>query len=283
MRFGVTTMLTDRTLRPDELAREAEGHGFDSLWLPEHTHIPVGRETPAPMGEPLPEPYHRLLDPFIALTAAAMATETLRVGTGICLVAQHDPVTLAKEIATLDLLSGGRFSFGVGFGWNREELADHGVAFEDRRDVVRDRLLLMERLWEDEVASYDGEHASVAPSHAWPKPVQSPRPPVVLGVGVGERNVELLVEVADGWLPIGASGLREHVPVLRHALEDAGRDPDAFEIVPFGSTPDEGKFAYLRDLGVTEVVINLPSGDRDVLLPALEEAAGVVANYRGDR
>ena len=282
MRFGITTMLTDRTPRPDDLAREVEARGFDSLWLPEHTHIPVSRETPAPMGEPLPEPYHRLLDPFIALTAAALATETLRVGTGICLVAQHDPVTLAKEVATLDLLSGGRFSFGVGFGWNREELADHGVAYDDRREVVRERLLLMERLWEDEVAEFSGQHASLSPSHAWPKPVQTPRPPVVLGVGVGERNVELLVEVADGWLPIGASGLKEHVPKLKQALEDAGRDPDAFEVVPFGSTPDPGKFAYLEELGVTEVVLNLWSGDRDHLMSQLEDAADAVATYRGE-
>lgn len=280
MRFGVTLMLTDRSMRPDELAREVEAHGFDSLYLPEHTHIPTSRATPAPMGEPLPEAYQRLLDPFVALTAAAGATTQLRVGTGICLVAERDPIVTAKEVASVDLLSDGRFVFGVGFGWNREELAHHGVAYEDRRAVVLERLELMRALWTQEEASFEGERISLEPSWQWPKPVQSPHPPVLFGVGTGERSVRLLVEHADGWIPIGGRGLTDAMPRLRGALEEAGRDPSSFDVVPFGSTPDVAKFSHFRDIGCTEVVTNLPSGGRDEIVPALDAAAEVVAALR---
>ncbi|MBW3664194.1 MAG: LLM class F420-dependent oxidoreductase [Actinobacteria bacterium] len=280
MRYGVTLMLTDRSMRPDELAREVEAHGFDSLYLPEHTHIPTARATPAPMGEPLPESYQRLLDPFVALTAAAAATSRLRVGTGVCLVAERDPIVTAKEVASVDLLSDGRFVFGVGFGWNREELAHHGVAYEDRRAVVLERLALMRALWTQDEASFDGERISLEPSWQWPKPVQSPHPPVLFGVGAGERSVRLLVEHADGWIPIGGRGLTDALPRVRGALEEAGRDPSSFDVVPFGSTPDVAKFDHFRDIGCTEVVTNLPSGVRDEIMPALAAAAEVVGALR---
>lgn len=268
MRFGVTCFFTDRSIRPDEFAREIEGHGLDSLFVPEHTHIPSSRATPAPMGEPLPEQYRRCLDPFIALTAAVLATERIRVGTGICLLAQRDPIITAKEISSIDRLAPGRFVFGVGYGWNREEAADHGVDFDARRDIVHEKLEAVRALWTDEEARFDGEHVSFSPSWQWPKP--QPSPPVWLGVAAGPRNLDALVSYADGWIPIGGSGLKQALPELRGRLEEAGRDPSQFEVVPFGSTPDPGKFAYFAELGVTEVVANAPSAPRDEVLSWLE-------------
>lgn len=278
MRVGMTTQLTDTStaeMTPGELAAEVEDHGLDSLFVPEHTHIPTSRATPAPMGEPLPDFYRRLLDPFVALTAAAEATGDLRVGTGILLPAERDPIVTAKAAATLDLLSGGRFVLGIGFGWNREEMADHGTDFGRRREVTRERVLAMRRLWEDEEATFDGQHVSLSPSQAWPKPVQEPLP-VWLGGGLGETNLAHLVEYADGWIPIGGSGLGEAIPRLHHALEDAGRDPDDFSVVPFGSTPEPGKLEHFRDLGVDEVVLGAPSSERGPLLEWLAETAGVL-------
>ena len=275
MKVGVTAMVTDVSIPPDELGREVEAHGFDGLYVPEHTHIPVSRATPAPMGEPLPDAYGRLYDPFVALTAAAGATTRIRLGTGIALPAERDPIATAKAVASLDHLSGGRVTLGIGFGWNVEEMADHGVAFEDRRAVTADRLAAMRALWADEPTGHEGPHARVAPSHARPKPVQA-RLPVWLGAGLGPRTLTFLVEHCDGWIPIGGSGLREAIPRLREALADAGRDPDAFAVVPFGSVPDAGKFAHFAELGIDQVVVNVPDTSRDGARAFLEETATVV-------
>ena len=277
MRIGVTAMVTDRSIRPDDLAREIEAHGFDGFYVPEHTHIPASRATPAPMGEPLPAAYGRLYDPFVALTAAALATSRIRLGTGVALPAERDPIATAKAIASLDHLSGGRFVLGIGFGWNREELADHGVAFADRRAATRDRLRVMRALWAEEQVGYTGEHASVAPSWAWPKPANG-RVPVWLGAGLGPKTLAFLVAECDGWIPIGGSGLRTAVPEVRRALEAAGRDPDDFPIVPFGSVPDAGKLAYFAELGIRDVVFNLSDTSPDGARRFLEDAARVVAS-----
>jgi probable F420-dependent oxidoreductase len=272
MRVGVTAMITDRSIRPDELGREIEAHGFHAFYVPEHTHIPASRATPAPMGEPLPEPYWRLYDPFVALTAAALATDRIRLGTGIALLAERDPIATAKAVASLDDLSGGRVTLGIGFGWNREEMADHGVDFAQRREVTRDRLRVMRTLWADTEDGYTGDHARVAPSRAWPKPVQ-PRLPVWLGAGLGPKSLAFLVAECDGWIPIGGSGLSTAIPRLRAALEEAGRDPDAFPVVPFGSVPDAGKLEYFASLGIDEVVVNLPDTSRDGALRFLDDTA----------
>jgi len=174
VRISVTLFATDRTIRPDDLAREAEARGFDGLYLPEHTHIPVSRLTPAPTGDAeLPDEYRRTLDPWVALASAGAVTSRLRLGTGVALVIEHDPIALAKQVATLDHLSGGRVVLGIGFGWNREEAADHGVEWSRRRDITRERVLAMQRLWADEVASFDGEDVHLSPSWAWPKPQPS--------------------------------------------------------------------------------------------------------------
>lgn len=279
MRFSVTAFLTDQTMGPAEFARECEARGFHAMYLPEHTHIPTSRATPAPMGEPLPRYYQRCLDPFVALMAAASATERLRVGTGICLVAQRDPIVTAKQAATLDLLSGGRFTLGVGFGWNAEEAADHGVDWGARRSIAREHVLAMRELWTSEAASFAGEHVAFDDCWQWPKPVQQPHPPIWLGVGAGPKNFVQLAEYANGWIPIGGRGLAQAIPMLRQAFEEAGRSVADVDIVPFGSSPDPAKFEHFADLGVTEVVATAPPGQADEVVPFLDRYAAIAEAF----
>ncbi|GGQ61730.1 LLM class F420-dependent oxidoreductase [Streptomyces asoensis] len=271
MRIAVTIFLTDETITPTRLARELEQRGFAGLYLPEHTHIPVERTSPYPAGGDLPREYGRTLDPFVALGQAAAVTRTLGLGTGITLVAQHDPIDLAKQIATVDHLSGGRLTLGLGYGWNVEEAADHGVEWRTRRELVRDRMRLMRALWADEPTVYEGEFGSVRASTAYPKPVQKPRGPVsgprtLVGGAAGPKLFAHICEYADGWLPIGGRGLTEALPVLRTAWADAGREPDALQVVPYAVQPSPGKLAHYADLGIEEVVVQLPpAGEAEVL------------------
>jgi probable F420-dependent oxidoreductase len=281
VRFGVTIFLTDYSIGPVEVAREAEARGFISLFLPEHTHIPSRRQTPAPMGEPLPEQYSHILDPFVALTAAASVTTKMRLGTGVCLVAQRDPFVTAKEIATLDHLSGGRFTFGVGFGWNVEEAEDHGVSFPERRAIAREKVLAMQRLWDDDEASFDGRYVRFEKSWAWPKPAQRPRPPVWIGGAGGPKLFADVAEYADGWMPIGGRGVAKSLPALHEACEKAGRDPGSVAVVPMGSIPDPGKLEYFGSLGIGEVILNLPSAGREDVLKVLDHYVGIVEPFRG--
>jgi probable F420-dependent oxidoreductase len=281
VRLGVTMFATDRAMPIDALARAAEERGFSSLYVPEHTHIPSSRATPAPTGaDELPEEYRRTLDPFVALTAAATVTTRLRVGTGIALVAQRDPIVTAKEVATLDFLSNGRFTFGIGFGWNREEMADHGVEYSQRRAVVREKVLAMRRLWEDDEASFAGEHVKIEASWTWPKPVQA-RLPVLIGGGGGPALFEHVVEYADGWIPIGGAGLTKILPDLRRRAEEAGRDPAELAVVPFGTIPDPGKLEHYASLGIEEVVVRVPSAPADPVLRTLDKYTPLVADASG--
>ncbi|MFB8378469.1 LLM class F420-dependent oxidoreductase [Streptomyces rubiginosohelvolus] len=278
MRISTTIFLTDETVTPVRLARELEQRGFGGLYLPEHTHIPVSRRTPYPMGGELPREYGRTLDPFVALGQAAAVTERLTLGTGITLVAQHDPIDLAKQAATLDHLSGGRFTLGVGYGWNVEEAADHGVEWPTRRDRVRDRMALMRALWADEPTGYTGAFGSVQTSEAHPKPFQRPRGPVngprtLIGGGAGPKLFAHIAEYADGWLPIGGGGLTESLPKLRAAWEEAGRDPKGLQVVPYAVQPSPGKLAHYAELGIEEVVLQLPPADEPEVLRTLDAYA----------
>jgi probable F420-dependent oxidoreductase len=277
VQFGVTMFSTDQVMRPDELARAAEERGFVSLYVPEHTHIPVSRRTPPPSGDAvLPDYYKRAFDPFVAMAMAAAATERLRVGTGICLVAQRDPIVTAKAVATLDHLSGGRFVFGVGFGWNADEIEDHGVEMGSRRDVAREHMLAMQRLWADDVAGFEGEYVHLPPSWSWPKPTQKPWPPVLIGGAAGPKLFAHVAEYADGWIPIGGAGVREALPQLHRAVEGAGRDPSTVRVVPFGTIPDPGKLDYYASIGIDEVVLRVPAGDRDAVVPVLDDYSKLV-------
>ena len=277
MRLGITMFMTDQSIGPVDLARAVEERGFSSLYLPEHTHIPVSRRTPAPTGdEQLADEYRRTLDPFVALAAAAASTETIELGTGICVLAQHEPIVTAKTIATLDRLSAGRFVFGIGFGWNVEEMEDHGIDVRRRRELVREHLLAMRRLWADEVASFDGEFVRFEPSWSWPKPLQQPGPPVLIGGAAGPKLFSAVADYADGWIPIGGAGVRAALPDLHRAAEAAGRDPSALRIVPFGVLPDPGKLDYYASLGIDQVVLRIPTGPADAVLRGLDEHARLV-------
>ncbi|MBI2710132.1 MAG: TIGR03619 family F420-dependent LLM class oxidoreductase [Actinobacteria bacterium] len=273
MRIGVTMFATDRAMPVHELAVAAEERGFHSLYVPEHTHIPVSRETPPPAGgDTLDEGYARVVDPLVSLAAAAAVTDRILLGTAVALPAQHDPIAWAKAVATLDRLAAGRLVLGVGFGWNREELRDHGVAFGERRAVVREHMLAAQALWRDEVAEFHGDHVHLSPSWAWPKPVQQPRPRVLVGGGAGPALFAHIAEWADGWMPIGGAGIGAELPALRQAVADAGRDPASLHVVPIGVLPGPGKLDHHRAAGVTECVLRLPSAPGDEVRRALDDA-----------
>ena len=272
MRIGITAFLTDTSMTPHALAAAAEERGFDSLYLPEHTHMPVDLATPPGLvqGVQLDE-YKRSLDPFAALAAAAAVTKRITLGTGVCLVAQHDPIVLAKLVATIDHLSGGRFVLGLGFGWNAVEAAHHGVDFALRREVARDKVLCMQALWADDEAEYHGRYVDLPPSYSWPKPVQQPRVRTLVGGGAGPKLFAAVAEYGDGWMPIGGRGVAEALPLLRRAMSDAGRDPGGLHVVPFGTLPEVGKLEYYAEIGCTEVVLRVPSGSAPVMLATLDD------------
>lgn len=266
---------TDVAMDVAELAVAAEARGFDSLWIPEHTHIPTSRRTPPPTGDAeLREEYKRTVDPLVALAVAAARTERIHLGTGVLLPAQRDPIVTAKAVATLQNAAAGRFELGVGFGWNVDEMEDHGVEYRTRRSRAREHIRCMQSLWTDEVASFDGEFVRLPPTWSWPKPE---RPvPVLIGGGAGPVLFEHLAEYADGWIPIGGAGLAESIPRYLEALEAAGRDPSTARIVPFGSLPDVPKLEHFASIGVTECVFRVPSGPADEVLPVLDEQAALI-------
>ncbi|WP_157253428.1 TIGR03619 family F420-dependent LLM class oxidoreductase [Nonomuraea typhae] len=266
MRLGVTMFSTDLAMPAPALARAAEERGFSSLFLPEHTHIPVSRRTPPAAGqEVLPEEYKRTVDPLVALAAAASVTSAIRLGTGILLAAQREPIVTAKAVATLDHLSGGRVVLGIGFGWNVEEIENHGVPYQNRREIARRNVLAMRALWRDEVAEFDGHE----PSWSWPKPVSGP--PVYVGGAAGPKLFAHVAEYAEGWMPIGGKGVKAALPALREACDKAER-PMA-RVIPIGTRPTREKLDYFAELGIEEVVATLPSAPADAVLPVLDSYA----------
>jgi probable F420-dependent oxidoreductase len=280
VRVGITVFLTDRTIDPVTLAREAEARGFASLYFPEHTHIPVSRVTAPPTGDDvLDEEYKRTLDPLVAIGAAAAVTSTLALGTGVSLVAQHDPIVMAKQLATLDLLSAGRITLGVGFGWNEDEMNDHGVQYATRREHTREHVLAMHALWTQDEAAFHGTYVTFDPSWSWPKPVQQPRLRTLVGGGGGPKLFAAVAEYADGWFPIGGAGLRDAIPRLRAVWDAAGRI-GAPEVVPFGVLPEPGKLEHYRTLGCTEAVLRLDGAGRDDTLRQLDELVAVAEPFR---
>jgi len=277
VRFGVTIITTDLVGRVDELAPEIEARDFSSFYVPEHTHIPTSRVTPPATGEDeLAEHYKRMLDPFVALAAASSVTKTLRLGTGIALIAQREPIVTAKEIATLDWLSNGRVELGVGSGWNVDEMEHHGVDPARRRDVLREHVLAMRALWTDEEAEFHGEFVDFSPSWQWPKPVQPGGPPVLMGGAPGPKLFASIAEYCDGWLPFGGAGVRDALPGLHEACERIGRDPSSLRIIPFGTFYNPGKVNYYETLGIEEIVLRVPAGTRDSVLAELDRLAKLI-------
>ena len=277
MKYGVLIFATDTSIRPDDLAREVEARGFDSLWLPEHSHIPSSRVTPwggVKDAPPLPDQYWHSLDLYVALAYAAAATTTLRLGAGITLLAQRDPIWTAKEVASLDHLSGGRVTFGIGYGWNREEMAQHGTAYLERRALLREKVLMMKALWTQDESFYEGELLTLEPSWAWPKPVQRPHPPIVMGAAAGPKTLADMVEFCDGWMPIATRhDIAGDIDRVTQAIGDAGRDPQAFQIIAHGAKSDA--IEALAEAGVDEAIFTLPPLGADVVIPRLDKLAAV--------
>lgn len=273
MHIGIMMFSTDQTVQPVELAKQIEARGFEAMFLPEHSHIPATRRTPYPRGGDLPPEYYRTHDLFVGLAAAAVAAPSLTVGTGVAIVAQHDAIQLAKQVASLDHVSNGRLLLGIGFGWNQDEIEDHGVVFKERREITREKVLAMKQLWTEELAEYDGDYVSFGPSYCWPKPVQQPGPPIVLGGAAGPKLFAHIAEYGDGWAPIGPRTIMEGLPDLQRAFEKAGRDPDTIRLHAFDPRGEASLVEHYARLGVERLVINIPPYDLDGLQRKLDELA----------
>jgi probable F420-dependent oxidoreductase len=278
--IGIFADLTDRTMPLLDFARAVEDRGFSGVFLNEHTHLPVDMPTSQfPVGGPVPERYARFWDPYIALSFVAAAT-SLEIGTGVSLIGEHDPIQLAHAVASLDALSGGRLVLGVGWGWNREEFANHGRSPKVRARVVEEWVSLMGALWTEDVASFDGEFVQMTPSRMWPKPVQRPRPPVLLGAPAGERTFARVARFADGWITMGSVVNRDDVAGLRSAWSGAGRAGEPAITVIYNPLPDAPPFGetitLARDLGVGRLLYHVFEGDHDRMTRRLDRAAAVV-------
>jgi probable F420-dependent oxidoreductase len=270
MEYGVTIFPTDYSISPADLAVAAEERGFESMWFAEHSHIPVSRKSPWPGGADLPKMYYDTFDPFVALAAAASVTTKIKLATGICLVVQRDPIHTAKEVASLDHVSKGRVLFGIGAGWNAEEMEDHGTDFKRRFKLMRERIEAMKAIWTENEAEYHGEFVNFDPTFAWPKPVQKPHPPIHVG-GAFPGAAKRAIRYGDGWMPIyGRDDITEYLPELRKMAEEAGRDPASIEVSIFGCVAKPEVLEKFRDAGVTRCVFGLPPADRDTVLPILD-------------
>ena len=277
MQLGVMMFPTDYAIQPQDLAVEAEARGYGSLWFPEHSHIPTSRRSPWPGGPELPKYYYDSYDQFVALAAAASVTKKIRLGTGICLVVQRDPIYTAKEVATLDRISNGRFLFGIGAGWNAEEMEDHGTAFDTRFKLMRERVAAMKEIWTKDKPKFAGEFVKFDEMMQWPKPVQKPHPPVILGGGF-PHAAKRAIAYGDGWIPIGGRNLDplDVLPQFRQMAKDAGRDPKSLSFDVFGAPPEADTLKRFRDAGVDSAILGLPPKGRDDVLPLLDKGAALI-------
>lgn len=273
MKIGALIFPTDYTIRMDELAKAMEDRGFESLFVPEHTHIPASRESAWPGGAELPKEYSHTYDPFVALSFAASVTTHLKLGTGICLLPQRDTITTAKSVASLDRMSNGRFLFGIGGGWNVEEMQQHGTQYKTRFARMREQVLAMKALWSEEEASYQGSHVNIEPTWQHPKPIQSP-PPVLLG-GETDYTLKRVVEYCEGWLPRARHGFdaAENMARLKRVADEAGRDMSTLSVNVFGAAPEADVLTAYRDAGITRAILPLPPADRDKVLSILDKYA----------
>ena len=274
MRVGVFYFPTDYGIHPGELGRELEARGFESLFVCEHTHIPVSRRTPFPGGGDLPKRYAHTHDPFVALSFAAAATHKLVLGTGVCLVVEHDPIATAKSVASLDQLSGGRFAFGIGAGWNAEEMENHGTRYETRYQVMRERVLAMKAIWTQEQAAFHGKFVQFDPIWSYPKPARKPHPPILLG-GETDHTLKRVVEFGDGWLPRALPGFdaKQTVDRLRRMASAAGRDPSTLSITVFGAPADPAVLSEYRQAGIQRALLEVPDLSREEILRVIDKNA----------
>jgi len=274
MDFGVMMFPTDYAIRVDELARAAEERGFESLWLPEHTHIPMSRRSPWPGGPELPREYWHTHDPFVALAVAAAATTTIKLATGICLLIERDTITTAKQVASLDVLSGGRVIFGIGGGWNAEEMENHGTEFKTRWHKLREQVAALKLIWTEDEPEFHGEYVDFDPIWSWPKPLQKPHPPIIIG-GHSPQVLERAATYCDGWMPIAtrAAKLAHDITTLRKHAAQHGRDPASLSLSIYGVPADPQKLAAFHELGAQRCIFGLPSSTREEILPLLDRCA----------
>lgn len=282
MKFGVSIFPTADSIRPAELAAAAEQRGFDSFWVPEHSHIPVSDVTPGPDQPGLPAMYYQAIDPFVALTSAAQATESILLGTSICLVVQRDPIQLAKEVASIDVISNGRFQFGVGAGWNAPEIENHGTPFDKRLAVMRERLAAMKKIWTEEKAEYHGKYVNFGPMFAWPKPVQKPYPPIHIAANL-PAGMKRVATQGDAWMPIYGTGdadPTQHIRALRAAVAENGGDPSRFEVSVYYCPHDDATLNQMAGAGVDRVIFVLDANPRDQALAELDALADAANRHR---
>ena len=276
MKVGLMIFPTDYSMQPTDLAIEAEARDFESIWLPEHSHIPTSRKSPWPGGGVLPKYYYESYDPFVSLGAAAAVTKRIKLATGICLIVERDPIHTAKEVSTVDRLSSGRFIFGVGGGWNAEEMANHGTAFETRFKLMRECILAMKEIWTQPKTKYSGEFVKFDEMMQWPKPVQKPHPPIVVGGGF-PHGAKRAIAYGDGWMPIGGrTDPLEVLPQFRKMAQDAGRDTASLSVSIFDAPKDLEVLKRFRDAGIDRVVLSMPSKSRDDVLPILDKSVALV-------
>ena len=279
MHVGAAMFFTDYSMAPAELGRALEERGFESIWAPEHSHIPLSRKSSFPSGGDLPKQYYDVMDPFVSLTAAAVATNKLKVGTGVCLVIQRDTIQTAKLVASLDQVSGGRFLFGIGGGWNQDEMEDHGTVYATRFKKMREQIEAMKAIWTENKPEYHGEIVDFPPMMTWPKPVQKPHPPVIIG-GMFPHAARRALRYGDGWIPHSRRPQYEDVtdflPRFRQMAAEAGRDPASVPITVWGVGEDLGRLQRYRDLGVARVVVSLPSEAAEKILPRLDRWAALI-------
>ncbi len=274
MDIGVFIFATDYSIRMDELGAELEARGFESLFLPEHTHIPTSRQSPFAGGGELPREYSHTHDPFVALAFAAGVTQKLKLGTGICLVPQREPIVTAKAIASLDMMSNGRFVFGIGGGWNVEEMNDHGAEYRTRFKLMRERVLAMKALWTEEEASFRGDMVDFPATWSYPKPVQTPHPPILLG-GETDYTLRRVMDYCDGWFPRAGRGFEpaELMQRLHRVADEVGRDRASLQVSLFRAPTDRAGLDDCLEAGIDRAILGLPSGDRDTVLKLLDEYA----------
>ncbi|HTC10624.1 MAG TPA: LLM class F420-dependent oxidoreductase [Acetobacteraceae bacterium] len=284
MKFGASMFFTDYSMTPAALARALEQRGFEIIWAPEHSHIPLSRKTPFILGGDLPKRYYDAMDPFVSLTVAAMATSTLKIGTGVCLIAQRDPIQTAKLVASIDHVSDGRFVFGIGNGWNQDEMEHHGTVFETRHKLARERIEAMKAIWTQTKPEYHGEFVDFGPMMAWPKPVQRPHPPIIVG-GAFPYSARRAIRYGDGWMPQttdkATTPLIELIPRFRQMAAEAGRDPATLSISIGGQGPDLDLIRRYQDLGVARVSTSLLSETEDTIVPILDRWAEIIRAVNG--
>jgi len=269
MKFGGAMFFTDYSMTAMELARALEERGFESVWAPEHSHIPLSRKTPYPGGGDLPKEYYDAMDPFVVLAAASQVTKTIKFGTGVLLVQQRDTIQTAKLVASIDQVSQGRFLFGIGGGWNQDEMEDHGTVYASRFKRVRESIEAMKQIWTKEHAEYHGEFVNFDPMIARPKPVTKPHPPIHVG-GAFPQGARRAIRYGDGWIPVARGDLSDVLPKFRQMAQEAGRDPKSIEITLFGLAADADRLKHFAEIGVGRVVPMFPPQKADTVLPIID-------------